>query len=98
MKQQRNKDFNLEDFQFIGSHLLVKAVKIEETKDGLIKPKTGDDKPEFGVVLSVGEEAGTRIKKGDTILFGRYVSEQTESNGEIYYFVRQEDVKGVLQK
>lgn len=89
--------FNLEDFRFVGNHVLVKGIKAGSAS-GWAKPKQKDDKPEFGKVLSVGEQCQYNIKEGDIILFGKYVSEATDNNGETFYFIRDEDIKGVKIK
>jgi co-chaperonin GroES (HSP10) len=96
MKQvnQKSKEETLDliDFNFVQDHILVKAIKVK-SKDGWAKPKQKDDKPEFGLVLSVGEKIETNIKVDDIILFGRYVSESTDINGESFYMLRAEDCK-----
>lgn len=93
---KKPKQFSLEDFQFIGDHVLIKAIK-KESSTGLVSPKNADDKPEYGEVISCGD-AVDKFKVGDIITFGKYVSEQTRDNGETYYFVRLEDIRGYLKK
>jgi chaperonin GroES len=96
-KQENNVEFNLDNFQFLGDNVLVKEVKSSGV-NGLIKPKQADDKPEFGIVVSVGEHAAESIKEGDIVMFGKYTTEETRHNGEKYFFVHLEDIKGVLKR
>lgn len=95
-QHRKTNNFGLEDFQFLGDHVLVKAIKAESV-DGLVNPKQADDKPEFGLVISCGESVKT-LSVGDTIMFGKYTTEETRHNGETYFFVHYEDIKGVLKK
>jgi len=88
-------DFN--DFEFIHDHVLLKSLKIA-SKEGWAKPKQKDDKPEIGRIISIGRDCGDELKVGDIVLFGRYVSEETNASGETYHFVRYEDIKGYNRK
>lgn len=88
---------NLLDFEFIQDHVLIQAIKVASSA-GWAKPKQKDDKPEFGRVISIGDSCGDKLKVGDIVLFGRYVSESTDINGDTFYFVRYEDVKGWSRK
>src|SRR3990167_18556 len=102
LKKEKEVVFDLNDFDFIGNHVLVKAIKAA-SKSGWAKPKQKDDKPEFGRILSIGEEiyadrimeGKKKLQVGDIILFGRYVTEATDNNGETFYFLRYDDIKGV---
>jgi len=98
MKKQKKTNISIQDFNFIGNHVLLKAIKITENKEGVIKPKQQDDKPEFGTILSVGDKADNNLKEGDIVLFSRYLSESIDIEGETYYFVRDEDIKGVKKR
>lgn len=101
VKVEKEMIFDLNDFDFIGNHVLVKAIKAGSAS-GWAKPKQKDDKPEFGRILSIGDdvyadrnmEGKTKLKAGDIILFGRYVTEATDNNGETFYFLRYDDIKG----
>lgn len=93
----KNSTLYLEDFKFLGNNILVKEHK-EKSATGFEKPKQRDDKPQFGLVLSVGDKIEVDVKENDIILFGKYLSEQITINGEVYYFIKDEDVKGVLKK
>lgn len=91
------------EYQFLYDYVLVRAHKAD-TGSALIKPDQYDDKPELGEVVACGEgrllDDGTvvplKVKKGDTIFFGKYSSMQTRSLGEDYFIIRSEDVMAVL--
>lgn len=94
---------NILDFTLLYDYVLVKAIETGSV-NGLVKPGQYDDKPEFGVVVSVGDgrllDDGTivplKFKPGDTIFFGKYSSMQVRSAGEDYYLIRDDDVVGYI--
>lgn len=95
--QKKNKvSFELTDFEYFGSYILIKAVRPEQDSR-LIDPKQYDDKSEFGEVIEYGDEI-TKLKKGDIIWFGKYSSEKIRINGDDYFYIGMEDVKGRLKK
>lgn len=96
-KKENEMVFDLNDFRFIGNHVLIQAIKAA-SKSGWAKPKQKDDKPEFGRVLSIGEKCESDIKVGDIVMFGRYVTESTDNNGETYYMAREDDLKAVKKR
>lgn len=102
---QKKISFDLTKFNLLYDYVLVKSIK-DGGVDGLEKPESYDDKPEFGKVISTGKgrllEDGTIIpsdfKKGDIIFFSKYSSEQTRSLGNDYFIIRADDVRAVLPK
>jgi len=104
LKKNQKNNLNLKDFVFLYDNLLVRSIK-QGGINGLVNPDQYDDKPEFGEVISVGEGrllddgtvVPTKLKVGDVIFFGKYSTEQTRSEGEDYYVVREDDVKAILK-
>ena len=85
--------------------IIVKALEAEEkTKGGIIIPDNAKEKPQKGEVIAVGpgkySDQGKRLemalKKGDTILFGRYSGTEVKVNGEEYLIMRESDVLATL--
>jgi chaperonin GroES len=76
----------------------------EQTVGGIIVPDTAKEKPQRGTVFAVGEgkirDDGSRqqpdVKKGDTILFGKYSGQEIKVDGEDYLIMREDDVLGVI--
>lgn len=105
--QKRTKaskpSFDLSQFTFRYDNVLVKAIR-EDRVGGLVKPEQYDDKPEYGIVMAIGEgrvlDNGQilepKIKVGQTIFFGKYSSEQTRSMGQDLFIIREEDIRAVL--
>ena len=86
--------------------ILVKRLAEEEkTKGGIIIPDTAKEKPAEGKVVSVGNgklnDDGKRIpleiKKGDSILFGKYSGTEVTVDGQEYLIMREDDILGVIE-
>lgn len=80
-----------------GKYMLVQVDPPEDYKNqfGLIVPANSDkDQKAQGVVLGVGDEVKTDIKKGDVVIFGAYAGEtltMTEGKEEIEYKLLHDD-------
>ncbi len=74
-----------------------------ESRGGIVKGVTTDDKPEIGRVLKVGpgrllengERADTGINPGMLILFNQHVTTKFNFEGSNYFVLRAEDVIAV---
>jgi chaperonin GroES len=87
-------------------HILVERVEVEIKKGGIIIPDTAKEKPQQGKVIAVGDgridEKGNKIplvvKKGDTILFGKYSGNEIKLGEKEYLIIREDDVLGIIQE
>ena len=87
-------------------HILVERVEEEMKKGGIIIPDTAKEKPQQGKVVAVGDgrrdEKGNKIplevKKGDTILFGKYAGNEIKLVDKEYLIIREDDVLGIIEK
>ena len=87
--------------------VLVKRVE-EETKTagGIYIPATATDKPQRGKVSAVGdgklldssEVRALDVKKGDTVLFGKYSGTEVKIDGDDHLILREDDILGVIVK
>jgi chaperonin GroES len=86
--------------------VLVKRVKEEEkTKGGIIIPDTAKEKPIEGKVVAAGngkvlENGSVRpleVKKGDTVLFGKYSGTEVKIEGEEHLILREDDILGIVE-
>ncbi len=76
----------------------------EKTAGGIIVPDTAKEKPVQGKVVAVGP--GTRdedgalqaldVKKGDTILYGKYSGTEVKIDDKELLIMRESDIMGVL--
>ena len=79
--------------------LILPAAAEEKTVGGIIIPDTAKEKPLKGEVIAAGD--GTKdekmiLKKGDTVLYGKYSGTELELDGTKYLIMRQSDVLAVL--
>jgi chaperonin GroES len=86
--------------------ILVERIEEEVRKGGIIIPDSAKEKPQQGKVIAAGpgrvDENGKRIamdvKKGDSILFGKYSGNEIRVGDEEYLIMREEDVLAIIEK
>lgn len=92
-------------FRPLHDRILVQRMdETDKTPGGIFIPETAKEKPIEGKVISVGkgkilEDGGVRnldVKKGDTILFGKYSGTDIKIGGDEYLIMREDDVLGVI--
>lgn len=91
--------------QPLSDRVVVQAQDAEEqTASGLYIPDTAKEKPQRGVVLSVGPgrvENGTKIdmtvKAGDVVLYGKYSGTEVTLGDQEYMIMRESDILGIIQ-
>lgn len=86
------------------------VIKPSEAKDktagGIILPDTAKEKPQVGKVIAAGPgkvlDNGKRsemsVKKNDEVIYGKYIGNEVEIDGEKYVIVRESDLLGVVEK
>jgi chaperonin GroES len=80
------------------------AAKEEKTAGGIILPDSAQEKPQRGKVLAVGpgkrldsgKLAELEVKKGDTVLYGKYSGTEVTVDGSDYVILRADDVLGIV--
>jgi chaperonin GroES len=91
----------------LADRILVERLEETETKKGsIIIPDSAKEKPQQGKVLAVGtgkvDDKGNRIpmdvKKGDTILFGKYSGSEIRMDDTEYLIMREDDVLAIIEK
>jgi len=86
--------------------VLVKPLDAEtKTAGGLIIPDTVQEKPQEGTIVSVG--AGIKaedgkvtpldVKKGDTVLFGKWSGTEVKVDSETLMIMRESDIMGIIE-
>jgi chaperonin GroES len=87
-------------------HILVERIEEEMKKGGIIIPDTAKEKPQQGKVIAIGggrkDDKGKKIplevKKGDTILFGKYAGTEIKIEDKDYLIIREDDILGIVEK
>lgn len=91
----------------LGNRVVIEPVEQEEiTAGGIVLPETAKEKPQKGVVLSVGpgdrDEDGKRIpmdvKEGDTVLFAKYAGTEIKIDGKKLLILRETDLLAIVVK
>jgi chaperonin GroES len=76
----------------------------EQRISGIIIPDSAKEKPQRGTVIAAGDgkadNAGKRValelKKGDTILFGKYSGQEVRLDGVDYLIMKEDDVLAAI--
>ncbi len=85
--------------------VIIKPLDQTETvKGGIIIPDTAKEKPQEGEVVAVGKgrltESGDRVtpevKKGDRVLFGKYVATEIKVDDSELLVVKESDIIAIV--
>ena len=86
------------------------VIKQSEAEDkssgGIILPDAAKEKPQRGKIVAVGPgkmtDEGKRnqmsVKKGDEVLYAKYLGNDVEIDGEKYVILHENDILGVIEK
>ena len=86
--------------------ILIKPLEREtKTTSGIYLPESAAEKPMQGTVVAIGpgklldsgERASLSVKKGDTVVFGKYTGTEIEIKGESHLIVRESELLGLIQ-
>jgi chaperonin GroES len=84
----------------INDRVVVKPAPAEaKTSGGIIIPDTAKEKPQRGTVVAVGpgkENHKMTVKKGDTVLYGKYAGQEISHEGKEYLIMREDDILVIL--
>ena len=92
-------------FRPLHDRVVVEPLEQEEkTAGGIIVPDTAQEKPMQGKVVAVGPGARGEdgalqppdVKKGDTILYGKYSGTEVKIDDEEFLIMRESDIMGIL--
>jgi chaperonin GroES len=85
--------------------ILIKPIDPEtKTASGIYLPESAKEKPMQGKVVAVGpgklldngERATPTVKKGDTVVFGKYSGTEIEIKDVTHLIVRESELLGVI--
>lgn len=85
--------------------VLVKPVEAEtRTQSGIYLPESSKEKPIQGKVVALGpgklmdngQRAALSVKKGDTVVYGKYAGTEVEVKGEKHLILRETELLGVI--
>ncbi|MCH9014484.1 MAG: co-chaperone GroES [Gemmatimonadetes bacterium] len=90
--------------QSLSDRVVIRSMEeTEEMRGGLYIPDTAKEKPQQGEVVAVGPgrmEKGVRVpmelKKGQTVLYGKYSGTEVTIDDEELLIVKESDVLGIV--
>ena len=91
----------------LDDRVVVKPQEAEEkTAGGIVLPDTAKEKPLMGKVVAVGAgkllDSGKRaqmsVKKGNTVLYGKYGGSDIEIDDQEYKILHESEILGVVEK
>ena len=86
--------------------VLVKPIEKEsKTESGIYLPESAKEKPMQGTVIAVGpgklldngERVKPAVKKGDTVVYGKYAGTEIEIKKVQHLIVRESELLGVIE-
>ena len=86
--------------------VLVKPIESEsKTASGIYLPESAKEKPMQGKVVAVGpgkmldngERITPSVKKGDTVVYGKYAGTEVEIKGEKHLILKESELLGVIE-
>ncbi len=89
----------------LGDRVVVEPVEREEkTKSGIVLPDTAKEKPQEGIVRSVGSgrllDNGTKVpmelKVGDKVLYAKYAGNEFKIDEIEYLIISEKDVLAIV--
>ncbi|NCP15720.1 co-chaperone GroES [bacterium] len=90
----------------LGNRVVVEPLEQEDvTAGGIVLPETAKEKPQQGLVLSIGpgdrDEDGKRIPMdvavGDKVLFAKYSGTEIKMDGKKLLILRESDLLAIVQ-
>lgn len=86
--------------------VVIKRIDEERTSaGGIVIPDSAAEKPVRGTVMAVGagkiltdgKVLPLAVKKGDTVVFGKYAGTEVKLNGQEVVMMREEDIMGIIE-
>jgi chaperonin GroES len=90
----------------LGNRMVVEPLEAEEvTAGGIVLPETAKEKPQKGIVLSIGpgerDDKGKRIEMdvaaGDTVLYAKYAGTEIKLDGKKLLILKESDILAILE-
>lgn len=86
--------------------VLIKPIEPEtKTASGIYLPDAAKEKPVRGEVIATGpgkrlengQRATMSVKKGDTVVYGKYAGTEVEIKGDKHLILRESELLGVIE-
>ena len=78
----------------------------EKTTGGIFLPDAAKEKPQIGKIIAIGPgkllDNGKRnkmsVKKNDKVIYGKYIGNEVEIDGDKYVVLRESELLGIVEK
>ena len=90
----------------LDDRVVIKQSEAEEkTAGGIFLPDAAKEKPQIGKIVAVGPgkllDDGKRgkmsVKKNDKVIYGKYIGNEVEIDGDKYVVLRESDLLGIVE-
>ncbi len=87
--------------------VLIKPIEPEtKTESGIFLPESAKEKPMQGKIVAVGpgklldngERVKPSVKKGDTVVFGKYAGTEIEIKNIMHTIMRESELLGLIER
>jgi chaperonin GroES len=91
----------------LDDRVVIKQSEAEKkSTGGIILPDTAKEKPQRGKIVAVGpgkildngKRSEMNVKKGDEVIYAKYIGNEVEIGREKYVIVHEGDILGVVEK
>jgi len=91
----------------LDDRVVIKQSEAEKkSTGGIILPDTAKEKPQRGKIVAVGpgkildngKRSEMNVKKGDEVIYAKYMGNEIEIDREKYVIVHEGDILGVIEK
>lgn len=91
----------------LDDRILVKPEEAEaKTASGIFLPEGAKEKPMMGKIVATGpgkltddgKRAAPSIKKGDTVVYGKYAGTEIELDGKKHLIMKEGELLGVIER
>ena len=84
----------------LADRVLIEPKQAEtKTASGIIIPDNAKEKPQKGKVIAVGngsKDEPMTVKKGDTVLYGKFAGTELKLDGKDYLIMRESDILAII--
>lgn len=87
--------------------VVIKQIEAEDkTAGGIILPEAAKEKPQIGKVVATGpgkmlddgKRSKMNVKKGDEVVYPKYMGNDVEINGVKHIILKESDILGIVEK
>jgi chaperonin GroES len=90
----------------LDDRVVIKQSEAEEkTAGGIFLPDAAKEKPQIGKIIAIGPgkllDDGKRskmsVKKNDKVIYGKYIANEVEIDGDKYVVLRESELLGIVE-